>query len=181
MGSPPRNSLFYRPLLTDVHDIVTQWEQNWSHWRRREVVLTVVLICAIPAGCGVIVWMSARMEQPQYAPRYASSPAAVVSALESQGAHVGRDPSGRMTWLVAHSPAFDDADLVLLAGLPDLQAILLVECPVTDAGVMTLRTLPRLRSVRLIDTEVTAAGNRSLQVAMPQTRVRVDRTSSASD
>ncbi len=176
MGCPPRNRLFYRPLLVDVHDIVTEWEQKLARWRRREVVLTVILMGAVAAGFGATFGMSARLEKPPYTPRYANSPAAVVSELESRGALLGRDPSGRILRVVA--AGFSDADLALLAGLPDLQSVLFVDCPVTDGGVMVLRTMPSLRSVRLIDTQVTEAGSRSLQQALPQAYVLVTRTTS---
>jgi hypothetical protein len=175
MGCPPRNRLFYRPLLEDVHEAVAVWERNLYYWRRRELALTILLIVGVAAGCVLIVCASARLEKPPYAPRYASSPTAVAT-LESRGAVFGYDPSGRITRVVVHSPGFQDADLVLLRGLPDLQTVLLVGTPVTDAGIRTLHTLPNLRSINLIDTRVTHAGSQALKAALPQASVRVGQT-----
>jgi hypothetical protein len=176
MGCQPRNRWYYRPLLADLHAVVTSWEQNLDRWRRRELALTIALIAAVAAACGAIVWTAARLEKPPYAPRYPNSTAALLTALESRGAVFGRDSSARVTQVMVQSPGFQDADVARLAGLPDLQTVLLVGTPVTDAGALSLRTLPKLRSIHLIDTQVTEAGIRSLRAALPQAHVRVART-----
>jgi len=176
MGCPPRNRLFYRPLLDDVHQVVTDWEHNLTRWRRREIVLSLAMIGAVVAGCGAVVWMSVHLEKPPYSPRFANSPAALVSTLESRGAIMGRDPSGRINRAVVQSPSFNDTDLALLAQLPDLQTVLLVDASVTDAGVMLLSRVPKLQVVQLIDTQVTDEGGQKLQAALPRSIVKVRRS-----
>jgi hypothetical protein len=180
MGCPPRNRQFYRPLLADVHHVVSEWEQKLTTWQRREVLMTLFLAGAIAAGFGVVVWLSVRIEEPPYRPNNTSNLAAIVAVLESHGAIVGYHPSGQVRRVVAQSPRFDDADLVLLSRLPGLQTVLIVESPVTDDGLMKLRTLTQLQSVHLIDTQVTETGRRALQAALPQADVRVMRTAGGS-
>jgi uncharacterized protein YjbI with pentapeptide repeats len=57
-----------------------------------------------------------------------------------------------------HNTSFNDADLVVLRGLPNLQNLNLSSTKITDAGLAVLQTLPNLSSLNLNETRVTDAG-----------------------
>ncbi|MEX0717136.1 MAG: hypothetical protein WD066_11130 [Planctomycetaceae bacterium] len=62
-------------------------------------------------------------------------------------------------------PNLGDADLGLLAELPNLQGVILSGSGITDDGMAVVSELPRLERLALFETNVTAAGVRRLRRA----------------
>lgn len=88
-----------------------------------------------------------------------------LEALQERGAMASRDdraPGAPVTWVTCYRP-IQDEDLDLLAALPHLANLVLLEGGITDAGLKRLQRLPRLASLWLTKTNVTDKGLSHLQ------------------
>ena len=73
--------------------------------------------------------------------------------------------------LILNGNLVTDAGLKELAGLKQLQTLYLGSTRVTDAGLKELAGLKQLQSLNLHDTKVTNAGVQELQKALPEVRI----------
>lgn len=70
--------------------------------------------------------------------------------------------------LSASQRGITDAGVARLAGLTDLEVLVLREAPLTDAGLESLQGLTRLKRLDATGTQLTDAGMARLAVAFPQ-------------
>lgn len=84
---------------------------------------------------------------------------------------VGRDTVARVDHVFLGGCPIADDDLACLAGLPDLDTLVLTTTPITDDGLEHLRGLRGLSFVDLRFTSVTAGGVERLRRRLPDTRI----------
>jgi hypothetical protein len=114
------------------------------------VLLVLIALVALPLGMAVNRY---RAEQR------------TIAALRRLGAHHIRLEPGllgkwwpKVVGVEAHGREFSDEGLALLAGLPDLRGLSLLDTPTTDNGLAHLAGLRGLEVIYLEETEVTDAG-----------------------